>query len=119
MQALGYFYKLGSIAALNPPLVMVITEEWANIIIFPFRRDQDLLANCVEFERMQLFKGGSEINPELLAFVLLFTRPNASALASITFPNYGGMPVSKESLLCEIVTTDELISALKIENRHL
>ena len=42
LQALGYFYKLGSIAALNPPLVMVITEEWANIIIFPFRRDQDL-----------------------------------------------------------------------------
>ena len=120
MQALGYFYKLGSIASLNPPLVMVITEEWANVIVFPFRRDQDLLANCVELEKIQLFKGGSkEINAELLAFVLLFTRLSTSALSPISFPSYGGMPVSKQSLLCEIVTTDELISALKMENRNL
>ena len=38
LQALGYFYKLGSIASLTPPLVMVIMEEWANVIVFLFRR---------------------------------------------------------------------------------
>ena len=56
---------------------------------------------------------------DLLPFVLLFTCPNVSALTSIPFPTYSGKPVSKESLLCKIVTADELISSLKIENREL
>ena len=38
LQALGYFYKFGSIPSLTPPLVMVIMEEWANVIVFLFRR---------------------------------------------------------------------------------
>ena len=56
---------------------------------------------------------------DLLPFVLLFTCPSVSALTSIPFPTYSGKPVSKESLLCKIVTADELISSLKIENREL
>ena len=78
------------------------------------------MANCAELEKIQLFKGGSkEINAELLAFVLLFTRPSTSALSPISFPSYGGKPVSKESLLCKIATADEQISSLKMENREL
>ena len=92
LQALGYFNKLGSIASLTPPLVMVITEEWANVIVFPFRRNQDLLANCVELEGIQLFTGNKQINLDLLSFVLLFTCPSVSALTSIPFPTYGRMP---------------------------
>ena len=118
LQALGHFYKLGSIASLTPPLVMVITEEWANVIVFPFRTNQDLLANCVELG-IQLFKGNKQINLDLLSFVLLFTCPSVSALTSIPFQTYGGMAVSKESLPCEIVTTDKLISSLQMENREL
>ena len=98
---------------------MVITEEWANVIVSPFRTNQDLLANCVEFEGIQLFKGNKQINLDLLSFVPLFTCPSVSALTSIPFPTYGGMAVSKESLPCEIVTTDELISSLQMENREL
>ena len=119
LQALGYFYKLGSIASLTPPLVIVITEEWANIIVFPFRRDQDLLANCVKLEGIPLHTGNT-LNRDLLSFILLFTCPSVSALMTpLDFPTYGGIPVSKESLLCQIVKANEMTDSLTIELKEL
>ena len=108
-------YKLGSIVSLTPPLVIVITEEWANI---PFRRDQDLLANCVELEDIPLHTGNT-LNRDLLSFVLLFTSPSGSPLTPLDFPRYGGTPVSKESLLCQIVIDNEMINSLTIEVKEL
>ena len=98
---------------------MVITEEWANVMVFLFRRNQDLLANCMELEGIRLFTGTKQMNLDLLSFVLLFTCLSLSVLTSLPFPTYGGMPVSNESLLCEILTTEEQMSLLKRENREL
>ena len=32
-----------------------MTEEWANVLVFPFRSNDKLLANCVVIERVPLF----------------------------------------------------------------
>ena len=53
-QAVGYFFKLDQIASLYPPLVIVMTEDWMNVMFFPFKRGTELLANCVEFEHVPL-----------------------------------------------------------------
>ena len=91
---------MGDIASLNPPFTIVTTEEWANVIVFPFRRGNDLLANCVDLEHILLHT----MNSELLSFILLFTNPSGPALKPFSFPRYGGTPVSMEGLLYEIVT---------------
>ena len=91
LQAVGYFFKLGDIASLNPPLIVVIMEEWANVIVFPFRRGNDLLTNCVDLEHIPLHTGNT-INSELLSFILLFTNPSGSALKPFSFPSYGKTP---------------------------
>ena len=106
---------MGDIASLNPPFVVVITEEWANVIVFPFRRGNDLLANCVDLEHILLHT----MNSELLSFILLFTNPSGSALKPFSFPRYGGTPVSMEGLLYEIVTDTKINNSLTMKNKQL
>ena len=86
-QAVGYFFKLDQIASLYPPLVIVMTEDWVNVMFFPFKRGTELLANCVEFEHVPLCMGNL-INLDFLSFILLFTNPGRHALKAVTFPSY-------------------------------
>ena len=106
-QAVGYFFKL-PVAALHPPLVMVMTEEWTNVIFFPFKRGQHILANCVEYSHIPLMEGNT-ISLSLLAFILLFTNPVGTPFQAVSLPVYGGMAVSKEALKYKILTDHEAL----------
>ena len=90
-------------------------EEWVNVIVFHFRRGNDLLANCVDLEHILLHT----INSELLSFILLFTNPSGSALKPFSFPRYGRTPVSMEGLLYEIVTDMKINNSLTMKNKQL
>ena len=114
MPAVVYFFNL-PVAALHPPLVVVMTEEWANVIFFPFKRGTDLLVNSVEFSHVPLIEG-NRISLSLLAFLLLFTNLAGAALEAITFLSYGGMEVSKETLKGQILTDYEVF---RKENKRL
>ena len=72
----SYLCFAGCTLATSPSFAVVITEEWANVIVFSFRRGNDLLANCVDLEHILLHT----MNSELLSFILLFTNPSGSAL---------------------------------------
>lgn len=90
-----------------------MTEEWANVLVFPFRSNDKLLAKCVVIERVPLFTGNI-LSEDFLAFMLLFSSPSVSPLKHINFPDYGGRdPISKESLFANIVTDAELIQSLQ------
>ena len=56
-----------------------MTEEWANLLVFPFRSNDKLLANCVVIERVSLFTGNI-LSEDFLAFMLLFSSPSVSPL---------------------------------------
>ena len=109
---------MGDIASLNPPFAVVIMEEWVKVIVFPFRRGNDLLANCVDLEHI-LIHTGNTMNSELLSFILLFTNPSGSALKPSSFPSHGGTPVSMEGLLYEIVTDMKINNSLTMKNKQL
>ena len=47
-----------------------MTEEWANLLVFPFRNNDKLLANCVVIERVSLFTGNI-LSEDFLAFVTI------------------------------------------------
>ena len=56
-----------------------MTEEWANLLVFPFQSNDKLLANCVVIERVPLFTGNI-LSEDFLAFMLLFSSPGMSPL---------------------------------------
>ena len=110
-QAVGYFFNL-SLMSLHPPLVIVMTEKFMNIIYFPFKWDNFLLANCVEFRHVPLCKESTILDDNLLGFIILFTNPEGPVLTPKSLPSYGGEMVTKEALECKIETKEESVTAL-------
>ena len=118
LQAVGYFFNL-SVMNLHPPLVIVMTEKFMNIIYFPFKQDNFLLANCIEFRHVPLCKESTILDSNLPGFIMLFTNPEGPVLTPKSLPSYGDEMVTKEALECKIETKEESVTALKVMNRRL
>ena len=115
LQAVGYL----SVMNLHPPLVIVMTEKFMNIIYFPFKQDNFLLANCVGFRHVPLCKESTILDANLPGFIMLFTNPEGPVLTPKSLPSYGGEMVTKEALEYKIETKEESVTALKAMNRRL
>ena len=61
---MGYYIRFGC-DALVPPLVVVITEEWMQIILFPFTKQEERLVNAVLLPKIGVWKAGAEIDDKV------------------------------------------------------
>lgn len=86
-QAIGYFITLPSTESSKPALVLIVTQQWIKVILFPFvSQDKDLLVNAVAFNKLDLWRKsygeqdlkpeGEIVNPVILHLILVLTCPD-------------------------------------------
>ena len=104
LQAVGYYIRFGCDAVV-PPLVVVITEEWMQIVLFPFRKGEERLVNGILLPKIDLWKAGPEIDEKVLWLLCLFSCPD-HYVEDLTLPKKQ-KAVPKRKLKARILTEEE------------
>ena len=76
-----------------PPLVVVTTEEWMQIVLFPFRKGERLV-NGILLPKIDLWKAGPEIDEKVLWLLRLFVCPD-HYVEDLTLPKEGSSAKKK------------------------
>ena len=102
---MGYYIRFGC-DALVPPLVVVITEEWVQIILFPFTNERgERLVNAVLLPKIGLWKVAAEIDDKVQWLLCLFACPDYY-VEDLMLPKRL-KPVPKRRLKAQILTEAE------------
>ena len=102
---MGYYIRFGC-DALVPPLVVVITEEWVQIILFPFINQRgERLVNAVLLPKIGLWKAATEIDDKVQWLLCLFACPDYY-VGDLMLPK-GLKAVPKRRLKARILTEAE------------
>ena len=117
---MGYYIQFGCDAVV-PPLVVVITEEWMQIVLFPFRKRGERLVNGVLLPKIDLWKAGPEIDEKVLWLLCLFACPD-HYVEDLPLPKKQEA-VPKRNLKARILTEEESltqkVATLQDENECL